>query len=177
MKKDKQFKIVNPPTRVKYKKFCKRIRENFHKQYISYVDNNATINLHRLMEILATKLKPKVNDSFARHKNYTICDYVNSIIEILRNGRYWSRYNGLIKGNTLNKKHNETDSHKVRICYVSKNKNKVFTFFNDFCKWGVYECLYRIILCEYFSKNKSSKLHFQSIDSTFIPNLYGTELC
>jgi hypothetical protein len=153
MKKDKQFKIVNPPTRVKYKKFCKRIRENFHKQYISYVDNNATINLHRLMEILATKLKPKVNDSFARHKKYTIRDYVNGIIEILRNGRYWSRYNGLIKGNTLNKKH------------------------NDFCKWGVYECLYRIILCEYFSKNKFSKLHFQSIDSTFIPNLYGTELC
>ena len=74
------------------------------------------------MEILATKLKPKVNDSFARHKKYTMCDYVNSIIEILINGRYWSRYNGLIKGNTLNKKHNETVSQFVRNYYVSKNK-------------------------------------------------------
>jgi hypothetical protein len=40
----------------------------------------------------------------------------------------------------------------------------------------VYECLYRIVLLSYYSTNKFNKLKYQSIDSTFIKNLYGAEI-
>jgi hypothetical protein len=65
---------------------------------------------------------------------------------------YWNRYKGRINGKYLNKKHNQ---------YV---------------EWHVYECLYMITLMTYYSNNKYDKLKYQSIDSTFITNLYGSEM-
>ena len=74
------------------------------------------------------------------------------ILEVFNNCRYWRRYNGNIKWNTLWKRHRQ---------YIN---------------WNVYECLYRVILFAYFSKNKFNKLKYQALDSTFIKNLYGKDI-
>jgi hypothetical protein len=78
--------------------------------------------------------------------------WINGIIDVICNCGYWNRYKGTISGKYLNKRHNQ------------------------YCKWGVYECLYRIILLSYYSTNKFNKLKYQSIDSTFVKNLYGAEI-
>lgn len=65
---------------------------------------------------------------------------------------FWCRYHGKVNGKYLNKRHNK---------YV---------------KWNVYECLYRIILLSYYSTNNFNKLKYQAIDSTFIKNIYGSEI-
>ena len=66
------------------------------------------------------------NASFATNKKYTEIDFIDGIINIIRNNTYWCRYNGKIKGTYLNKKHNE------------------------YCKLGVYECLYEVLINMYY---------------------------
>jgi len=152
MKKDSKFVILTPPIRIKYKKFCKNIHDKYSKYYIYYVNDKPCIDIAHLMKILVNKLKPHVNGAYVRHKKYDEIDFINGIIEVIQNNTYWNRYKGTISGKYLNKRHNQ------------------------YCKWNVYECLYRIVLLMYFSTQKYNKLHHQSIDSTFISNLYGTEI-
>lgn len=147
-----RVEVIVPPIRIKYKKFCKGIYNKYHKQYIYYDNNKPKINIPLLMNILVNNLKPHKNEHYARNKKYEEIDFINGIIDIINNCSYWSRYKGKINGKYLNKRHNE------------------------YIKWGVYECLYRIVLLSYYSTNKFNKLKYQSIDSTFIKNLYGTEI-
>ena len=148
--KDLPIVIIKPPTRIKFKKFCKNIYKKHKKEFISYNDNKIPIiNIAFLMNILVSKLKPKINESYVRNKKFEEIDFINGILDVINNCAYWNRYKGLINGKYLNKRHNRYN------------------------KWGVYECLYRIILLIYYSTNKFNKLKNQSIDSTFIKNLYG----
>lgn len=41
---------------------------------------------------------------------------------------------------------------------------------NQYCKLGVYECLYMIILTIYFEDSKYEKIKYQKVDTTFIKN-------
>lgn len=152
MKQDPKLKVIKPPTEIKYKKFCKKIFNKYHKHYIYYINSKPAINIVFLMSILVNKLKPHVNEKYVRHKTYNEIDFIKGIIEILDNCTYWTRYKGTVPGKYLNGKH------------------------NDYCKWGVYECLYGVILLTYFSTNKFNKLHNQCIDSTFVKNLYGCDI-
>ena len=153
MKIDEKFVVIRPPTRIKYKRFCKNIYKKYNKHYISYSDlGKPILNISLLMEILVNKLKPKINTSFVRNKKYEEIDFINGIIDVIQNNTYWTRYKGKVPGKYLNKRHNQ------------------------YCDWNVYECLLRIVLLSYYSTNKFNKLHYQSIDCTFITNLYGSEI-
>ena len=153
IRKDQKIEVIKPPTRIKYKKFCKNIYRKYRKQYISHNDNNQPIiDTSFLTNLLVEKLKPLINDSYVRNKKYDEIDFINGIIDVLNNGTYWNRYKDKISGKYLNKRHNR------------------------YCEWGVYECLYRIISLSYYSTNKYNKLKYQCIDSTFIKNLYGSEI-
>ena len=148
-----RVEVVKPPVRIKFKKFCQNIHKKFKHEYVSYDANNKpSIDISALMLILVDKLKPVINEAYVRHKKYNDIDFINGIIDVVNNCAYWNRYKGKISGKYLNKKHNE------------------------YCKWGVYECMYRIILLMYFSTHKFNKLQYQCIDSSFITNLFGAEI-
>ena len=152
MKKKIEIYIVKPSTRKKYKKFCKMIYSKYHKLFINDKHNNESINIRILMEILINNLKKHKNLAYARNVKYTTMDFINGIFDVLDNGTYWRRYKGTVPGKYLNAKHNE------------------------YCNMGVYDCMYYIILQIYFNDSKYEKLKHQSIDSTFIRNLYGIEM-
>src|SRR5208337_2507494 len=101
---------------------------------------------------IINELEPQKDESYKRNLKYTNRDYICCIIEVLSNNVSWRKYNGKIDGRVLNNKHN----------YYSK--------------LGVYERLYEISLENYQSKdiNKSNS-NYQSIDSSFVSNKYGTE--
>lgn len=101
---------------------------------------------------IINELEPQKDESYKRNLKYTNRDYICCIIEVLSNNVSWRKYNGKIDGRVLNNKHN----------YYSK--------------LGVYERLCEISLENYQSKdiNKSNS-NYQSIDSSFVSNKYGTE--
>ena len=136
----------------KYKNLFKNIFRRYQKKYIIYVKNKPEIDVPYLMCLLIDKLKPIKNKKFALNVKFKEIDFVNGITDIINNGWYWTRYRGKINGKYLNKRHNQ---------YID---------------WGVYECLYRVILLTYYSSKKFTKLKYQSIDSTIIKNLYGTDI-
>jgi hypothetical protein len=150
----KQDKVIciKPPQRIKFKSFCKKIQKKFSKKFIIKKHNKLSIDIPFLLEILVDKLKPKVNEAYIRNRKFNEIDFIKGIIDVFRNCTYWTRYNGTISGKYLNKRHLQ------------------------YCEWGVYECLYRILLLNYFSTHKYNKLQYQAIDSTFIRNLYGNEV-
>lgn len=150
--KNQQIFLLKPLKRIKYNKFCNKIYKKYHKNYISYENIKPFVNIHLLISILVEKLKPPINKNYVRNKKYSENECIKGILSIINNNTYWCRYEGKVPGKYLNKKH------------------------NDYCKWGVYECLYRILLISYFRINKFKKLHYQIIDSTFISNLYGKEI-
>ena len=143
--------IIKPQTNIKYKKLCKNIYNKNHKDFINKSNKGTSINIHKLMGILIDKLEPIKNKSIRKPK-YTQMDFIEGIIDVLNNNTYWVRYKGKVSGSYLNSKHNE------------------------YCKLGVYDLMYYIILEIYFKDSKYHKLQNQSIDTTFIRNLYGTEL-
>lgn len=147
-----KFEVIKPPKRIKFKRFCRGIYRKHRKEFITYKKGVPPIvNICNLMKILVARLKPEINKNYVRNSKYKEIDFIRGIIEIIRNNTFWSRYNGKVPGKYLNKRHNQ------------------------YCEWGVYECLYRIILHEYFKRKKFTKLHQQSIDSTFVSNLFGSE--
>jgi ssDNA-binding Zn-finger/Zn-ribbon topoisomerase 1 len=148
----KKIHIIELPKNIKYKKFCKMIYNRYNKDFINKSDEDTSINIHKLMNILIDNLSPTKNISYARNVKYSQMDFINGIIEVLLNNTYWRRYKGIVKGKYLNAKHLE---------------------YKDL---GVYECMYGIISMIYFKESKFKKLKHQSIDSTFIRNLYGVEL-
>ena len=154
-KNEKKFAVIRPITQVKYKKFCRNIYRRYHRQFIIVKNKDVFIDIHLLMKILIDNLEKFKNKSYVRHVKYTKMDFINGIIDIINNNTYWRRYKKPINGpdgNYLNKKHNQ------------------------YCRLGLYEYLYYIIVNIYFEKSKYAKLKHQSIDTTFIRNLYGTEL-
>ena len=82
-------------------------------------------------------------------RKYTEKMYVMELIKLVKSSVYWRRYNGLINGRVLNNKHHQ------------------------YIKLGVYKTFYTHLLNKYFKINKTSKLKYQSIDTSFIPNKYG----
>lgn len=65
-------------------------------------------------------------------------------------------------------------------CIFSQQESNTGKYLNkkhsEYCKIGVYECLYMIILSIYFEDSKYEKLKYQSVDTTFIKNLYGIKV-
>jgi hypothetical protein len=53
------------------------------------------------MLILVDKLRPPVNQAYARHKKYDEIDFINGIIDVVNNCAYWNRYKGKISGKLL----------------------------------------------------------------------------
>lgn len=145
--------IIIPTSTRKYRSLCKKIHSKYKKLYISYdSENKPTVNVAQLLSILIDHLKPKINEKFVRQTKYNSLDIANGIIDVIKSCTYWTRYNGLISGKYLNQ------------------------FHNLYSKLGVYDCLYFILLEEYFKKDKFGKLKYQSIDTTFCTNLYGSEM-
>ena len=152
IKKNQKIEVITPEITKKNKKVCREIYNKYDKECI-HDDNKPFINIPKLMEIIVTVLKPKVNPKFCNNQKFTEIDFINGIVEIIRNCMYWRRYkNGKIDGEYLRKRHKK------------------------YCEWGVYNCLYIILLDVYFSKNKFGKLKNQSFDTTFCINLYGSEM-
>lgn len=97
-------------------------------------------------------LSPIKNDKYCHRMKYTIEDYIIGIIQVLNNCISWNRYIGLIKGDTLRKKH------------------------NDWVKLGIYDHAYKNILNEFLTmEGKTNELKYQSIDSTFIEDVNGNK--
>lgn len=149
--------IIGLPKGAKYKKICNKLVKNSHR--FTYKENNELyINIPILMDILIERLQTKKNSKYAKHIYYTRMDIINGIIEVLNNCTYWCRFYKIVNGK-LHKSFGE---------YI-RQKHK------EYEKIGVYACMYRIILDIYFKKYKYEKLKDQSIDSSFIRNLYGKE--
>lgn len=97
-------------------------------------------------------LSPIKNDFYKRNLKYSLKDYVIGIIDVVKNNISWNSYNGIIKGNTLRKKHSE------------------------WVKLGVYEYVYGKSLNKYIkTTKKTEELKYQSIDSTFIEDINGSK--
>ena len=152
---NKKIKVISPSINIdkKFKLLCSNIYRKQKDIYISYDDNNNRIlDIRMLMKLLVENLKPLINQKYVRNKKYEEIDFIDGIIDIIDNCTYWTRYKGHIDGGYLNKKHLQ------------------------YCKWGIYDCLYNIILKFYYENNKFEKIKYQSIDTTFVRNLYGSEM-
>jgi hypothetical protein len=144
--------IVENNSTKKYRKICKQIYTKYRNRFIKHENEKLSLDVPYLLSILVEHLKPTKNSYYRRNIKYTDLDFINGIIDIINNGTYWNRYKGTVPGKYLNKKHNE------------------------YCNMGVYDCLYRVILKVYFCKSKYNKLKYQTVDTTFIRNLYGSEM-
>ena len=92
------------------------------------------------------------NDFYKRNIKYSIKDYAIGIIDVVKNNTSWNSYSGLIKGNTLRKKHYE------------------------WVKLGVYDSVYKKSLNKYIKTIPiTTELKYQSIDSTFIEDIHGSK--
>jgi hypothetical protein len=131
---------------------CNWIIRRYQHKYIIIEDGQKRINIPVLMDVLVGHLKPAVNNKYVHHCKYEEIDFINGIIDVIDNCGYWARYKGKISGPYLNKRHNQ------------------------YCSWGVYNYLYQIIRKHYFNDNKYGKLKYQSMDTTFVKNLYGCEI-
>ena len=118
------------------------------EQILKFMDESSFMNL---FENIVIQLSPIKNSSYRRNCKHTLKDYIKGIIEVLHTNISWRSYKGPINGRILNNKHNE------------------------FVKLGIYDKLYEECLKKYLKKNKTAKLKYQSIDSTFIKNEYGIE--
>ena len=88
----------------------------------------------------------------ATNRKYSSLQYAQCIIDVLSYNSSWRGYKGIIDGRILNNKHNQL------------------------VKIGAYNELMELCQKSYFKKNKTSKLKYQSIDSSFVKNKYGTEM-
>jgi len=155
---DYKVHIVELPKGAKYRKICNKLCRNSY-MFTYKEDNQLYINIPKLMEILIDRLKSKKNSKYIRNLKYTHSEIIDGIFEIIHNCTYWSRYTKTIDGKLL-KHYGEY----LRQCH------------RKYEKMGVYACLYKITLNIYFRKCQYEKLKEQSIDSTFIRNLYGVEM-
>ena len=148
MTEDPRVYILKCPPRSRH--FINKITNKSHK----FVNKSTKkLDIAKLLNVIVDRFKPKVNTYYIRHVHHTQMETIQGILEVLDNCSYWNRYKkGDLSGEYLRKHH------------------KLYT------KWGVYGCLYKIILEIYLKRDKYFKLKEQSIDSTFIRNLYGVEL-
>ncbi len=122
--------LIKIPKHIKSKKFGKMIFQKYHKRFVFKDRCKINIDIAALMNIIVDRLKEKKNHYYSRNIKYTQIDFINGIIDIVNNNTYWNRYKGEIAGKYINKKHNE------------------------YCKLGVYECMYLVITTIYFNKSK-----------------------
>ena len=102
----------------------------------------------KFLKIVNKIIKPKKWIS----RKYSEKEYIKELINLTQSSLYWRRYNGKINGRTLNNKHHQ------------------------YIKYGVYETFYKYLLNKYFKINKTNKLKYQSIDTSFVPNKYGVNI-
>lgn len=100
------------------------------------------------LKIVNKIIKPKNTIS----RKYSEKTYIIELIKLVKAHTYWRRYEGLIYGRVLNNKHHQ------------------------YIKSGVYKTFYKSLLKKYFNKNKTIKLKYQSIDTSFILNKYGVNI-
>ena len=121
---------------------------NYDSFYFKKLINKPINNLINIIIDCVHKLSPIKNDLFRRNTKYTIKDYAIGIIDVMKNHTSWNSYNGLIKGDTLRKKHSE------------------------WVKLGIYDDVYKTSLKKYLKTTKpTEEFKYQSIDSTFIQEL------
>ena len=125
--------------------------ESFRKKYSKLFIERENSNFIERMEKIITQLEPNKNEKYKRNCKHTIKEYVCGIIEVISNNISWRKYTGKIDGRVLNNKH------------------------NHYCKIGVYDGIYKLILGEYLTENKEEKIKVLSIDSTFIENKNGID--
>lgn len=86
------------------------------------------------------------------HQIYKLDTIVSELLYVLKTGISWRDYRGPIKYESL---------------YYH------FKFFRDN---NIFINVYKQLADTYFSKNKTTKLKYQLVDSSFIQNMYGTNL-
>jgi hypothetical protein len=125
---------------------------NYNNNHFKKLLTKPTNNLiNEIIESVRT-LSPYKNDFYKRNVKYSVEDYAIGIIDVVKNNISWNSYNGIIKGNTLRKKHNE------------------------WVKIGIYEDVYKKSLKKYLKTTKiTEELKYQSIDSTFIEDINGSK--
>ena len=87
----------------KRQKMFIRNRKLYNKRYQFIDTSTGNINIPKLINTLVTKLKPKVDPKFVRNSKYSQLEFVNGIINVLRNNTYWKRSKETIKGDYLRK--------------------------------------------------------------------------
>ena len=93
MKEDLKFSVITPPTRIKYKKFCKDIYNKHRKEFIFTDNNEKHISIPLLMDILVEKLEDKKNEEYAsKRRIFARLDLIDGILDIINNNTYWRRY-------------------------------------------------------------------------------------
>jgi len=156
--KNQKIEVIVPKSNRKYRSLCKKIHRKYNKSYISYdLDDKPIFNLPKLMKILVKHLKPKINKCYCRNTKFKESDFIDGIFNVVHGSMYWSKYN------------KDWDPNKPSGKYLNKRHNQ-------YVNWGVYDCLYLCVLNRYFSTDKFGKLKYQSIDTTFCTNLYGSEM-
>jgi hypothetical protein len=83
---------------------------------------------------------------------YSNHDYLLGVLEVFEKFTYWRDYVGKIKWKTLNDK------------------------YNQWCDCDVFQEIHKQLLLEYLTKNRSTKLKYQIIDSTSITNKQGSDM-
>jgi transposase len=113
---------------------------------------NLFIKYIKEFEAVVDEVLPSKKKSFQHNLKYSVKDYLLGITEVLKTGVSWNSYKGLIKGNTLNKKH---------ILWSSCN---------------IYSIFYERVLTKYInSVPKTKEFKYISVDSTFILDKKGSE--
>lgn len=89
---------------------------------------------------------PIKDQKYNHVSKWNMNDYIDGIIDVIINTHSWRKYEGIILGRVLNNK------------------------FNEYCKHNLFKETYKLILADYFLKDKTNKLKFQSIDTSRICN-------
>ena len=64
------------------------------------------INFVNILEDTYNKVIIK-NYKYIHNQKYSTKDYINKILNFIKNSTYWTKYKGKINGKLLNSKHNE----------------------------------------------------------------------
>jgi transposase len=117
---------------------------NILSDYNKSENKNEFLNLFESIVFILSPPKQKINE---KNSKYSVKEIIVGIIEVLTSNISWKRYNGIISGTWLNKKHNE---------YVNA---------------GVYEYLHEECVKIYIKeKNNKKNLSCLSTDTSFISN-------
>jgi len=106
-----------------------------------------------IIKFVTNKFEYKYNFTYPNQK-YSIDQIIDGLLLILKTGISYNEYekiNKIISGKTINR----------HLCFFRNNK--------------IFEDIYKCLLEKYFKINKTKKLKYQLVDSTFIFNQYNVK--